>query len=815
MPKINEQRLREEVLQPQAQPLDVYVPPAQRAPDDTLRSLAYALDSFQPVMDRKAAEQRAEAKRLAAEQAREQEEADKTRAQRQFVLDEANAELAQVAAGDRYPQESKYFRKMYAYQAGLTRALEESSKLTKEYEESGLANADNPEAFDAWMKERAAAAVGRYEDPDEAAGALPVLQRTLAELRGTNERTVADNIVTGMANSAAQEVHTRLDQAFEAAAKEQRGFSAADVWPAINAMKDRGRFVGLPGETLNKLVVDAAVDKAIAYADPGILDEMSKQTWTDPKTGQSVPGPFSGAYYLGMKEDVAMRIEARQEALARKAEEAARESRFWYVREKEMLAEQGQLTEYDLQEMLDQGLPDSSVLTLDRKNRDQLALAQRRDYIKRVYEAGRITETAELTTAERERGMMDFGAQVIQSLQERAGDPEADVTGQAAAVILQRGAQMATPFLPWKHQLEAAKPEDWPSFLGAAQLYGAIRDHAPTSLGAYVSDPNQAVMYDTFWSLREAGMAEENIQKYVTQFGARDAQERARRYLSGDAGKAISDALDKELEVTVPKKLWPDGAETPGNTTYVMDQVRELALLHLATGQSSPAKAVEFATTLFKSNHTSVNGRWLGTFGRPVPPEFPQMAEDYLSRFEVPGHDGTPHKNPQGYLLGTDRLTLRDGSYPVVEADTLMPTGKRVSVGDVLADVAKTYAQDVETSHMSFRRKVGDDAYKTYKAQAIVELRKESAEALRRSKVYKDGWLPGGTLSAQDIWARDRYAKEAKEQAALADAIEAGETEPPLDLMERLDGPARAKRLREKQREGAPDGSPRPTPLLF
>lgn len=304
MPLPTRANLGEVGLNVTASPVDTYVRPAAASGGGLGRQLAAALEGFQPTirqyLKKKEDEKDSAAEGLARKQA----------------ISEGTVDLKKVQDGTLHPGQSPLWQKFYKDQTGRNVGLKMVRDARLAYEEGNFASSENPQDFetflDGFLKENLAAVT----DGDVLGGLLPSVEQERNRLILANAQVTGENQKARYLDEVATEVDSLISNEAEAAAAEGRGFNPAAVWDSINSVKNRGRFIGMSGEAVNKLVVDAATAHAERVADPGALEALKDQTWKDPKTGAAIPGPFSSTYGRAKLRDAIQRVDARRVELS-------------------------------------------------------------------------------------------------------------------------------------------------------------------------------------------------------------------------------------------------------------------------------------------------------------------------------------------------------------------------------------------------------------------------------------------------------------------------------------------------------------------
>jgi len=278
-------------LQVTARAVDTYVTPSQAATGGLAETLARSLKEINPALKKyfapaKPSEDPAAAGVVAAE-----------------ILKNPVTELKSVKDNLILAQESPYRNTLYRHARGDEARAVATAKLRADYNESGLANTDDPKAFDAWVSQRTPALLEEVgtNDPNFLDAFAVGMVKTVDDLRAENQRQVSATIKTRQLDAYANTVTADIENEYERVSTESKTSGTLvepnydALWAQFNATKDKLRLQQYPGGEVSDFLGQTIATLAVRRVDVGLLDAFKDRDWTDPVTGKSVPGPFRGA----------------------------------------------------------------------------------------------------------------------------------------------------------------------------------------------------------------------------------------------------------------------------------------------------------------------------------------------------------------------------------------------------------------------------------------------------------------------------------------------------------------------------------------
>lgn len=287
-------------LQVTSRAVDTYVSPAQRSSGGLAQSLASALKDINPAL------QRYLAPREVPKAVQDSEEAQA----RAAILANPVTQLSAVKDNLVLAQDSPLRNKFYRHARGEEARSVAEAKLRASYAEAGLANTDDPTAFDNWAKQQVPALLKETgtEDADFLDGFAGGLQKVVDELRANNQKEVSTVIKTRQFDAYANTITSDIETEFEKAAAEGRDVNFDSLWTQANTTKDKLRLQQYPGGEASDFLGQTIATLAVRRVDYDMLEAFKDRDWTDPVTGKTVPGPFKGAKGKKLYEETVDKI---------------------------------------------------------------------------------------------------------------------------------------------------------------------------------------------------------------------------------------------------------------------------------------------------------------------------------------------------------------------------------------------------------------------------------------------------------------------------------------------------------------------------
>jgi hypothetical protein len=149
------------------------------------------------------------------------------------------------------------------------------------------------------------------------------------------------------------------------------------------------------------------------------------------------------------------------------------------------------------------------------------------------------------------------------------------------------------------------------------------------------------------------------------------------------AMKDVKDAASKNFDGFFP---WSEGAV---NKSYLSDRINDLAQWYVRMGLNSE-KAIELAGERVRSSHVNVNGYYIDTSDKRLPPQFPGLVQGRLDAYAA------KHGKEEGLAVGD--LTVRPagngaGAWYIVRKSAGgipvdHPNDRMITLNELLSDAA-------------------------------------------------------------------------------------------------------------------------------
>lgn len=665
-------------LQPQARPIDTYSRP--QAPDsgaDGLMQLASALSSVSPAIQGFLQQSQDKAKKDAEDRANKRIGG--------MSFEEARAA---VDNGSIPEMENPWFKAAYMKQYGERLAYQRINELTTEYE----TNFDKDQgSFDQFVRERAKEDLEKYGNDPHFTSAYNQLidnynaKANQAQAQHRAEQTKLDT-VSGVYD-------TFMGQA---QAMRQEGKSAEEIVTALRSKFDGNRqLLHVDYREQDKEMVRLAE----SYAAQGDL-EMVRAILNGDRTGSDGTklGPL--AANREFQADAVRILNAAESRLEENNGKAAFDNRMTYSEQ----ARAGKLDQAGLM-ALHKAKPgtfsDAQVLSLidqnNAFNEQQAALAAKNEQRMALAAQARASQSAlrERNMGLVERGRLayledatvltDTGETKTLSVEEQRKDVVNEIKRQSDWLIENK---QATPDQVFDREVKAftannlVNPE-WSSILSAgrigstpftnsggelpvqlrdgAELYLRLHNANPALLDSHIKKEADRDFYETF-----------RIATQYGKLGFEQALQTATMKTSDpERAQAMAKVSNEEVEervrdITYGGNFLGFGASSPSNRGYVAAEIGRLGKFYAANGLDAD-DALDEAKARFEATHTAVNGNFVYTAGKNIPPNFGEMAtraiEKYAKEYglENGGYEAEdltirPATNGNGWLI-VDSLT--------------------------------------------------------------------------------------------------------------------------------------------------------------
>ena len=254
-----------ELLQPQARPVDTYVAPGP----SPLRGFADALSKIDRPM-RQFLDARAE----------KQAEEDRLRGMAAFYTDNAEDISTAVREGKLPAHYSPAFVKGFKLAQGQVAGGDLKAKFNAAFDQWDGKNSDDPEAYNAFVRDFIKSNITDGTDPDVLRGLLPQVQQLEADGFGRYTDYRHQQTMQGSLDAHVAAANQDIDEANREGLSTPEGTNYPVVFSRI--AEKRAAFVASGGnpDTFDNAMVDAMSAKILATRDPGLL------AWFD----QKVPG---------------------------------------------------------------------------------------------------------------------------------------------------------------------------------------------------------------------------------------------------------------------------------------------------------------------------------------------------------------------------------------------------------------------------------------------------------------------------------------------------------------------------------------------
>jgi len=587
------------------------------------------------------------------------------------VADEAEADTVAaakaVAAGEELqPEASPAFRSTYMSLRGQREGLRAADELTAAYETEFDKDAGNIDEFlNSWV----AKDVQGAEDQDFLKGYLPVVEQAKTRLRTGHSVEAAQKVQ----QTAIEDVHGLLLEEFSAAAKNGRPLSVEQ----LNARYEQGRALNLTNQDMNLVAVEAARLASIEHG-PAVFDVFDQ-----PKP-DGTPG-------LTKTKAWGMKIAAyREQAAAVQREKKEKQDavlQFRAFRSAYDKAEQGALGTGELENLLKGNLiSEGEAKSLYGLQTESAKRIQTTTQMQAAIRASDLASLAQLEASRPDGASLaktGFQKFADEALAGAADDSEQ--AAMAAAMIADRGAKLGQTYAPWKARLGKSNPAS-PQFEQDAILYANLKAANPVYAGQYV-DNEQALLFDTYWTMRNAGGADPQTARQVAlQMASPEGRESAKQLREGGSGAKMRAKIKADLVSNT-------FAANTKNAGYVQQAVTDLALLNLSMGNSDFDAARSWAMERFKATHTKLKDRWVHTGDLPMLAGLPDATDWYTAERAKQRGEAA---DPKGYYIMPDRRTLADGTWGVYGESNDWPEPVRVDPRKLVSSFHKSQAPSAE-----------------------------------------------------------------------------------------------------------------------
>lgn len=545
------------------------------------------------------------------------------------------------------PEASPAFRSTYMAVRGQSEALKAADELQSAYETEFDKDAGNIDEFlNTWV----AKDIQGVDDKDFLNGYLPIIAQAKTKLRQAYTTRAAEEVQ----RTAIEDVHNLLVSEFTTAAKNGRALTMEQ----LNARYEQGRSLNLSNQDMNLVAVEAARLASLEYG-PSVFDIF------DQKKPDGTPG-------LTKTKDWGLRIAAyRRQAAAIQREKQEKQDavlKFQAFRGARNKAEQGALGVNELE-----GLLKASLISEGEAKGLyglQVEAAQRNEAVGKMRAAIQASDLTSLAALETSRP--DGASLVKQSFNRFAdealsGAEDGPALANAASLISDRGAKLGQVYAPWKARLSKANPAN-PQFEQDAVLYANLKAANPVYAGQYV-DNEQALMFDTYWTMRNQGGASPDTARQVAlQMASPEGREAAKQLREGGAGAKLRAKIKADL-------ISSSFSANAKNAGYVQQAVTDLAVLNLVNGNSDIEDARQWALDRFQATHAKLKDRWVFTGDLPPAADLPDAVDWYTAER---AKTRAAAADPNGYYIMPDRRTLTDGTWGVYAESNDWPEPVRV-----------------------------------------------------------------------------------------------------------------------------------------
>lgn len=248
----------QEVLRPQATPVDTYVRPPDPAPSD-LHNLAKGLENFS--RDIRGMFQAREAR---------DEEAARIRGEAQFFQDNAVGYAEAVRQGKIPAFASRPFMESYKQAEGKLVGARLASQMQMEYQTWEGRNTQDPANFDTFMADFLKRNL-TTQDPDVLKGAMPYIYSTVNAGYTARTQDAADAAYNGGLNANIAVSSMAIDDASTAGLTSGKGTDYDALWDNLIKNRTTALSSGIRSGDYDTKFVDVIAAKAIEERDPALL----------------------------------------------------------------------------------------------------------------------------------------------------------------------------------------------------------------------------------------------------------------------------------------------------------------------------------------------------------------------------------------------------------------------------------------------------------------------------------------------------------------------------------------------------------------
>jgi hypothetical protein len=189
-----------------------------------------------------------------------------------------------------------------------------------------------------------------------------------------------------------------------------------------------------------------------------------------------------------------------------------------------------------------------------------------------------------------------------------------------------------------------------PSLVEGAELYVQLHEKSPVLLQRHIRDTETRRFYEAYRTAVTLGRMEPSqAYSHAANLIRNPPIDNPMTSLSRDDLEAVVRGIGNGNEWFQQNPL--DGF-TPNNEGYVSDWIWRSAQEYSAMGTMTASQAKEEAQRQFLERHTAINGQWVDTSDRNIPPNFEEMARTVIEAYaaDFPDEDGG---------LDPSELTLR------------------------------------------------------------------------------------------------------------------------------------------------------------
>lgn len=294
---------------------------------------------------------------------------DQTQAGKAAAMQSAQSWGDAVKANPDMAAQSPWFQAAYKEIYGENQGMAFADQAKADAITSGVLNNEDPNAVHGWLQQRAQAAMAGM-DQDTMKGFLPQVLQAHRAIEGMRAQQAVRNSINSMSDAVGTQFGQILDSAYQAGGGK---LDPATVAAQLNNAAATPKFAGLPPAAVDKLMIQAVTNEAVAKRDPSILDVLNQQRQGSLPGDGLVPGPGSTmegrAAILKATDEIHSRITSDNAQAYIQQERARSEAGIAALQTatKEMLDNGGQVSE-DTLKMVNNADPRmvSSVLALSR-----------------------------------------------------------------------------------------------------------------------------------------------------------------------------------------------------------------------------------------------------------------------------------------------------------------------------------------------------------------------------------------------------------------------------------------------------------------